>query len=89
MPDARHHVVFVAVPVAGSPEPLRQSKPGPYPVNQRSHWRPATRPPSRLSKAEALKRLLDTINRQEQAVRGFMDIARAASQRCDEVVPSM
>ena len=96
MDSYRHHrasrdvqVIFVEVPAAGSPKPVDVRRPPAYPVNQRSHWRPATRPPSRLSKAEALKRLLDTINRQEQAVRAFMDTARSASQRCDEMIPSV
>jgi len=37
-------------------------------------WRPATRPPSR---AEALKRLLDNLNRQDEIVRRHMAEARA------------
>jgi hypothetical protein len=80
--DYRHHrasrdvqVIIVPVPCGGSPEPLRQAKPGPYPRQERGYWRPADKPP-RLSKAGASKRLFDAINRQEQAVRAFMSEAR-------------
>ena len=75
-----HHVahpavIFVEVPVGGSPAPLHRGKPPRYPSTQRSPWRPADKPP-RLSKAEASKRLFDAINQQEQAVREFMSEAR-------------
>jgi hypothetical protein len=87
MDSYRHHVatrpvvVFVPVPCGGSPETWRRQPPPAYPVNQRSPWRPATRPPHRLSKAEALKRLLDEFRRQDQIVREMMtprpDLLRA------------
>ena len=56
MADARHHtaarcpqpvVVFVPVPTAGSPQPLKWAKPAPYKRNQPTNWRPANRPPNR------------------------------------------
>ena len=49
--DGRHHrvnreIIFVPVPVAGSPEPLRQAKPPAYKSTRRAPWQPQTRPPS-------------------------------------------
>jgi hypothetical protein len=81
MPNARHHhahcdVVFVAVPVAGSPEPLRRQPPPAYPVNQRSHWRPATRPPSRQSKAKRLIEFMRDLDQRTEDARQFMAEAR-------------
>jgi hypothetical protein len=74
----RHHrasrdvqVIIVPVPCGGSPAPTRRGKPGPYPRQERSYWRPADKPP-RLSKAEALKRLLDEFRRQDEIVREMM-----------------
>jgi hypothetical protein len=76
--DYRHHrasrevqVIIVPVPCGGSPEPLRRQPPPAYPVNRRQPWRPADKPP-RLSKAEALKRLLDEFKRQDEIVREMM-----------------
>ncbi|HEY1864414.1 MAG TPA: hypothetical protein VGG77_12175 [Roseiarcus sp.] len=70
MSDSRHHlavrVVFVEVPQAGSPQPLKWAKPPAYPHQHREVWRPRTKPPS---KAESLRRLLDYFNRQDQIVR--------------------
>ena len=75
--DYRHHrasrdvqVIIVPVPCGGSPEPLRQAKPGPYPRQERGYWRPADKPP-RLSKAEALKRLLDEFADSDEAGQAF------------------
>jgi hypothetical protein len=74
--DGRHHraqrdvqVVFIEVPVAGSPAPLYRNKPGQYPQQRREHWRPATRIPS---KAEATARLLRDIAANEMAVRSML-----------------
>jgi hypothetical protein len=55
-------VVFVEVPVAGSPKSLREVKPGQYKRNPPTHWQPRTRPPS----------LLEAIVRQEAAVRSML-----------------
>ena len=52
----RREIVFIEVPVAGSPKTLREVKPGRYPSNPREPWRPATRPP-KLSKAEQAERI--------------------------------
>ena len=64
MAHARHRhavqVVLVPVPVRGSPQPLKWATPSKYPVQHREAWRPRTKAPS---KAEALRRLLDAINR--------------------------
>jgi hypothetical protein len=70
-PDTR--IVFIEVPVAGSPKTLREVKPGSYPVNPPTHWQPRTRPPS---KAEVLRRFLDSINRNDAAAREYMKQAR-------------
>jgi hypothetical protein len=76
----RHHraghapqpsVIFVEVPVGGSPETARQNKPPRYPHQDRQHWRPQRSIPSR-GKAEGLKRLLDYMRRQDEIVREFM-----------------
>ena len=72
--DGRHHrvsreIIFVPVPVAGSPAPLNQAKPPRYPATQRQAWRPATRPPS---KAAATVNLLRQIAANEMAVREML-----------------
>ena len=74
MSDYRHHtahVVLVPVPVGGSPETARQSKPRPYKRIAQEPWRPQRSIPSR-GKAAALVRLLDGINRQNEVVREMM-----------------
>jgi hypothetical protein len=80
--DYRHHrascdvqivLVPVEVPVAGSPKEAHRQPPPAYPINQRQPWRPPTRPPCRrVSKAEALRRLLDGIRRNDEAARAMM-----------------
>ena len=78
----RHHVatrreiVFIEVPVAGSPESIRQSKPPAYKRDQLSHWRPQQDIPARLNKAEALRKFLERVSRQNEEVRAFMAEAR-------------
>jgi hypothetical protein len=72
--DGRHHrvsreIIFVPVPVAGSPAPLNRSKPPRYPSTQREAWRPQRSIPS---KANASKRLLDAIVRNEAAARQML-----------------
>ena len=47
--------------------PIRRSK---YPAQHREAWRPATRPPNR--KGEAVKRLIDAINRSDEAARQML-----------------
>jgi hypothetical protein len=74
MSEARHHhahreIIIVPVPCGGSPETIRQTKPGRYPRNQREPW---NGPPRRISKAESLARFLDNIRRQDQVVREMM-----------------
>jgi hypothetical protein len=71
--DGRHHrvsreIIFVEVPVGGSPKEAHRHRPGPYKRDQLGHWRPATRPPN---KAEKLARFLDSIRRQDEIVREF------------------
>jgi hypothetical protein len=64
-------VVIVEVPAAGSPQPLKQAKPGKYPVDRRAPWRPQrSMPLSR--KAEGLRRLLDAISRNDAAARSML-----------------
>ena len=88
MSDARHHragrdtqIVLVPYPVyeSGSPETLRQSKPPKYPRQGRDAWKPATTPPRRESKAQAVKRLYENIARQECDVRSYLDDMRRVS----------
>jgi hypothetical protein len=81
MADYRHHhVVLVPVPVeAGSPESIRQSKPPAYKRDRLGHWRPQRDTPARLNKAEALRRLLDAMRRQNEEVRAFMEARRRAA----------
>jgi hypothetical protein len=88
MTDARHHrahaggpetrIVFVEVPVAGSPKSVKGVKPGQYPRNAPTHWQPRTRPPS---KAQRIVNFLDSIARSDAAAREFMQERREASQR--------
>ena len=68
MSDARHHHVQIVF-VGGSPETIRQNKPGRYPHQRREQW---NGPPRRISKAESLARFLDNIRRQDQVVREMM-----------------
>ncbi len=70
--DYRHHVARpVIVFVGGSPEPLRQAKPRPYPRQDREQWRPKRAiPPNR--KAEGLKRQLDSFRRQDEIISAIM-----------------
>ncbi len=70
----RHHravnpaVVFLGF-VAGSPEPAHRQLPKPYPRQTRQPWRPATSPPN---KAEALRRFLDSMRRNDEAARAML-----------------
>ena len=67
-----HHIVLVPVPVGGV-DFGRQAKPPAYKRNQPTHWRPAQHPPS---KAERAARFLDSVARQEQEVRRFLEESR-------------
>jgi hypothetical protein len=88
--DFRHHhavrVIFVETPVAGSPKPVDARRPPAYPHQKRDRWLPRTKPPN---KAEVLRRFLDRTSQQDNEVRAFLDAARAASHRCDEMIPSV
>jgi hypothetical protein len=61
--------VFIPVPCAGSPAPLKQGRPPAYPSTQREPWRPRTKPPT---KGEASLRLMREIAANEQAVRSML-----------------
>jgi hypothetical protein len=76
----RHHrasreIIIVPVPVAG-PAFGRQPKPGRYPSNPREPWKPQRDIPAKPNKAEALRRFLERVNRQNEEVRAFMAEAR-------------
>lgn len=77
----RHHhahreIIFIEVPTAGSPKEGRRGKPPAYPTNQRAPWQPQRSIPAKRGKAEALRKLLEQMNRQEQELRAFMAEAR-------------
>jgi hypothetical protein len=77
----RHHaqrdVQIVLVPFEiGSPKEARQVKPGRYPSNPREAWRPQRAIPAKRGKAEALRKLLERMNRQSEDIRAFMAEAR-------------
>jgi hypothetical protein len=78
--DGRHHraqVIIVPVPFeGGSPKEGRRQPPPAYKRNAHEPWRPATRPPS---KAEALRKLLERVDRQNEEERAFMANARRAA----------
>jgi hypothetical protein len=74
--DGRHHrvnreIIFVPVPVAGSPEPLRRAKPPAYKSTRRAPWQPARAIPSN-SKGAATVRLLRQIAANEMAARSML-----------------
>jgi hypothetical protein len=91
MSDYRHHrahaggpadtrIVFIPVPVAGSPKEAARSRPPKYPANQRQPWRPATRPPN---KAQRVANFLDAVTRQGAEIDEFMRQARERSQHAN------
>jgi hypothetical protein len=72
MIDSRHRdvqVILVPVPVGGSNEPIRQVKPGKYPLQRREAWRPQRAIPTRGARSVSLLR---QIARQDQIVSEFM-----------------
>jgi hypothetical protein len=77
----RHHVatrreiVFIEVPVAG-PDFGRQVKPRYGKQDRPQPWRPQRDIPAKPNKAEALRRFLERVNRQNEEVRAFMAEAR-------------
>lgn len=77
----RHHVatrreiVFIEVPVAG-PDYGRRGKPPAYRHDQHQPWKPQRDIPAKPNKAEALRRFLERVNRQNEEVRAFMAEAR-------------
>ena len=76
--NVRREIILVPVPVAGSPETLREVKPR-YPQHQRlEHWRPATRIPS---KAHASASLLRQIVENEAAARSMLRPSPPSSPR--------
>ena len=79
--DGRHHyahreIIFIEVPTAGSPKEGRRGKPGPYPRQGHEAWKPQRDIPMKRGKAEALRRLLEQMNRQDNEVGAFMADAR-------------
>jgi hypothetical protein len=62
--------------VAGSPESLRQIKPPRYPRQQRDHWLPRTKPPT---KAERVIEFIRRVQKQDNEVRAFMQRAGAST----------
>jgi hypothetical protein len=78
----RHHrasreIIIVPVPYEiGSPKHGREVKPGRYPRQDRSPWKPQRDIPAKPNKAEALRRFLERVNRQNEEVRAFMAEAR-------------
>jgi hypothetical protein len=93
MSDARHHhaprdrvqIVFVPIEI-GSPKQATHPKPPAYPRQGKEAWQPRTRPPSR---AEKVANFLDSMNRNDQAAREFMDECRriSAERRREQVSP--
>jgi hypothetical protein len=88
MPNARHHhahapgTIVVFVPFeSGSPAPLRRGKPGPYPVNQRSPWRPQRSIPPKQRQAERIVKIMRELAEREADARSMLtprpDLMRA------------
>jgi hypothetical protein len=73
MTEYRHHraspPAVIVVFEAGSPKEGHRTKPGRYPHQPREHW---TGPPRRNSKADALRRLIENMRRQDEIVREHM-----------------
>jgi hypothetical protein len=88
MNSHRHHrasgdvqVIIVPVPFeSGSPAPLNRGKPPAYPVNQRSPWRPQTKPPKQRQ-AERIVKLMRELAEREADARSLLtprpDLMRA------------
>ena len=80
--DRRHHVatrreiIFVEVPVAGTVRETHRAKPPAYRHDQRQPWKPQRDIPAKPNKAEALRRFLERVNRQNEEIRAFMAEAR-------------
>jgi hypothetical protein len=77
MSDARHHrasreIIFVEVPVGGSPKVARIPRPPRYPVDRRAPWRPQRSIPVKQSKGEALRHWLDRVRRQDAEIRATL-----------------
>jgi hypothetical protein len=71
--DHRHHrasrdvqVIFVEVPVGGSPAPLHRGKPPRYPSNQWSPWRPQRSIPSKQRQAERIVKIMRELDRRAE-----------------------
>ena len=60
----------------GSPKPEHARRPPRYPQQQREAWRPQRAIPPKRSKAEALRKLLEQMSRQNEEIRAFMTKAR-------------
>jgi hypothetical protein len=72
--DYRHHhasnpAVILVLPEAGSPKHARPVKPRYPQQTPREHW---TGPPRRNSKADAMRRLIENMRRQDGIAREFM-----------------
>jgi ribosomal protein L32E len=77
MTEFRHHrasreIVFVAVPVAGSPEPLRRQPPPAYPRQEREAWRPARSIPVKQRKAQRLIEIMRDLGQREAEARRML-----------------
>ena len=79
MAHARHHHAVQVVLVRGSPQPLKWAKPSKYPVQHREAWRPRTKAPS---KAEALRKLLYPINRNDETAREMLTLRPDLLKAC-------
>jgi hypothetical protein len=77
MADYRHHVahpavIFVPIPVAGSPQPLKWAKPPAYPQQDRRPWQPQRFIPAKQRKAQQLVDLMRELDRRAEDARQML-----------------
>jgi hypothetical protein len=79
--DARHHrasyppqplIIFVEVPVGGSPAPLRQAKPDKYPRQERAPWKLARSIPVKQRRAQRLIEIMRRLDEREAEARRML-----------------
>jgi hypothetical protein len=84
--DHRHHrasreIIFVAVPVAGSPKPVDARRPPAYPRQERAPWKPARSIPVKQRKAERIVKIMRELAEREADARSMLtprpDLMRA------------